>query len=56
MSERNSLICDASPPWRGELRELNTVRNRGGLLNNEPNDEVCDATKMLRELRLVTKK
>jgi hypothetical protein len=36
----------ASPPWRGELRELYTLRSWGGLPNNEPNDEVCDATEV----------
>ena len=40
------MISDTSPPRRGEFRERNILRHRGGLLNKEQNDEVCDATEV----------
>jgi len=41
---KNLKVWKPSPPRRGEIRTLSAVVNRGGLLNNEPNDEECDAT------------
>jgi|APDOM4702015191_1054821.scaffolds.fasta_scaffold161814_2 hypothetical protein len=38
------MLLFTSPHWRGELSELDTLVNRGGLLNSEPNLEECDAT------------
>lgn len=39
------MICeeDTSPPWRGEMSELNTLNDWGGLMISEQNDEECDA-------------
>ena len=42
-------IEDTSPPGRGELIKLNTLKKWGGLLTKEQNDEWSDATKMPNE-------
>jgi hypothetical protein len=38
------MYKDSSPPRRGELRRLNTLNDRGGLIISEPNPERSVAT------------
>ena len=50
-SEKEAQKQDSSPPGRGELRRLNTIRKWGGLLSSGQNPEECDATGLIVALQ-----